>query len=451
MKKIRIGAGAGYAGDRIEPAIDLINKGNIDYICFECLAERTIALAQQQMLQDPDKGYNELLEYRMMKILPACAGKKIKVITNMGAANPFAAARVVQQMAKDMGLKGFKIAAVTGDDVYGNIERYMGYEILETGNTLESIRSKIISANAYIGTDGIIEALKNNADIIIAGRVADPALFLAPIIYEFGWDKSNFDLIGKGILTGHLLECSSQVMGGYFADPGYKDVPDLWNIGFPIAEVSENGEIVITKLDEAGGMVTSATCKEQILYEIHDPANYMTPDGIADYSEVEVEEIEKDRVLIKNAKGKKPSGLLKVSVGYKDCFFGEGEISYGGPGAYERARLAEEIIRRRLDFMKLPVEELRVDYIGINSLFKDKLSRRPNHEMSELSEVRLRVAARTTLKEDAEKIGEEVEALYLNGPAGGGGARKYVNDIVSVASIFIQRDDIEIKVLYVGE
>lgn len=448
MKKIRIGSGAGYAGDRIEPAIDLINKGNIGYISFECLAERTIALAQQQKLKDPGKGYNDLLEYRMKRVLPACAAKKIKVITNMGAANPVDAARLIKSMASDMNIKGLKIAAVTGDDVYGNIDRYLGYEILETGKKLESIRSKIISANAYIGVDGIIEALENGADIIIAGRVADPALFLAPIIYEFGWNKKDYDLIGKGILAGHLLECSSQVTGGYFADPGYKDVPELWNIGFPIAEVYENGDIIISKLDDAGGMITPATCKEQILYEIHDPANYLTPDGIADFSEVTVEKLGKDKVLVKNAKGKKPTGYLKVSVGYKDCFIGEGEISYGGPGAFERAKLAGEIVRKRIDSLRIPVEELKIDYIGINSLYGDKLSRRLNN-MVPPSEVRLRIAARTALKEDAERIGEEVEALYLNGPAGGGGARKYIKDIVSVASIFIKQEDIKIEVLYI--
>lgn len=448
MKKIRIGAGAGYGGDRIEPAIEVMEKGNIDYIVFECLAERTIALAHEQMLKDPDKGYNELLVYRMERVLPLCKEKKIKVITNMGAANPIAAARVIKKMAEELGMKGLKIAAVIGDDVHKNIEKYLENEILETGSKLATISSKIVSANAYIGANGIIEALENGADIVIAGRVSDPSLFLAPIRYEFGWDQEDYDLIGKGILAGHLLECSSQVTGGYFADPGYKDVPDLWNIGFPIAEVSENGEIVVTKLEGTGGIVTTATCKEQILYEIHDPSNYLTPDGIADYSKVTVEETGKDCVLIKGATGKKGNGLYKVSVGYKDCHIGEGEISYGGLGAYERAKLAGDIIQRRLSYKNIPVEELRIDYIGMNSLYKEPLSGLLSGENSHNNEIRLRVAARTATFEAAEEIGNEVEALYLNGPAGGGGARKYVKDIVSVASIFIPQSEILIEVVY---
>ena len=213
MKKIRIGSGAGYAGDRIEPAIELMKKGNLDYIIFECLAERTIAIGQQQKLKDPSKGYNELLEYRMKHVVPLCKEKKIKVITNMGSANPISAAKIVKQIAENLGIKGLKIAAVLGDDIFTNIDKYMNYKILETGENLESIKSQIVSANAYIGTQGIIEALKNGADIVITGRVADPSLTLAPLIFEFGWDKENYELLGKGTLAGHLLECAGQVTG----------------------------------------------------------------------------------------------------------------------------------------------------------------------------------------------------------------------------------------------
>lgn len=448
MKKIRIGSGAGYAGDRIEPAIELMKKGNLDYIIFECLAERTIALGQQQKLKDSSKGYNELLEYRMQHIIPLCKENKIKVITNMGSANPVAATKVVKKMAEELGIKGLKIAAVLGDDIFSNIDKYMDYKILETGENLESIKSQIVSANAYIGTEGIVEALKNGADIVITGRVADPSLTLAPLMVEFGWHKDNYELLGKGTLAGHLLECAGQVTGGYFADPGYKDVPELWNLGFPIAEISEDGEITITKLEDAGGMVTEDTCKEQIIYEIHDPAAYLTPDVIADFSQVTVKEIGKDKVLIKGVSGKEKTGLFKTSVGYKDCYIGEGEISYGGSGAYGRAVLAGEIIKKRLEYINAPIEELKIDLIGVNSLYKDSLSDVLNEGNKNFKEVRLRVAARTLKKSDAAIIGNEVEALYTNGPAGGGGARKGVKEIVSVASIFVPSEDINIKVLY---
>lgn len=448
MKTIRIGSGAGYAGDRLEPAVELMEKGNLDYIAFECLAERTIAIAQEEKLKNPDKGYNNLLEHRMEKILPLCAEKHIKVITNMGAANPYSAVKVIKKMAEEKGIKGLKIAAVLGDDIFDSIDKYMDYNVLELGTELKALEGKIVSANAYVGVDGIVEALKNGADIIITGRVADPALFLAPIIYEFGWDTNDYNLIGKGIMTGHLLECAAQVCGGYFADPGYKDVPDAWNIGFPIAEVSENGDVVITKVEGTGGIVSTATCKEQIIYEIHDPSSYITPDGIADFTGITMEQIGKDRVLIKGATGREKTETLKVSVGYMDCFIGEGEISYGGSGAYERAKLAGEIVEKRLEYIGAEIEELRVDYIGLNSLYKDYISNSMVSDRSQCGEVRLRVSGRTKDRKNAELIANEVEALYTNGPSGGGGAMKSVKQIGSIASIFVPRSDIKIEVLY---
>lgn len=448
MKKVRVGSGAGYGGDRIEPAVDIMTYGNLDYIIFECLAERTISLAQLEKLKDKNKGYNELLEYRMEKIIPLCVEKKVKVITNMGAANPLAAAEVVKRIAEEKNIKNLKIAAVLGDDVFSEIKGYMDYEIIETGEKIESIKDKIISANAYIGVKGIIEALENNADIIITGRVADPALVLAPLIYEFGWKEDEYDKLAKGIVAGHLLECGAQVCGGYYADPGYKDVPDLWNIGFPIADIYEDGEINLSKLEKSGGVISTETCKEQLIYEIHDPENYLTPDVIADFSEISVEDMGKDRVSIKGAKGKKKTGFLKTSVGYKDCYIGEGEISYGGSGAYERAKLAGDVIKKRLEYIKLPIEELRIDFIGVNSLFKDKISDSISNFRSDYTEIRLRVAARTKTKEDAKIIGNEVEALYTNGPAAGGGVRKYVREIISIASILIPEESIKTEVVY---
>ncbi len=448
MERIRIGCGAGYAGDRLEPALELIEHGNIKYIIFECLAERTIAIAQQQKLVDPTKGYNSLLEHRMEKVLPLCHEKDVKIITNMGAANPEAAVKKVKNMAVEMGLEGIKIAAVLGDNIFHNIERYLDNEVLETGQKLRDLKGELISANAYLGMDGIIQALENGADIVITGRVADPALFLAPIVYEYGWDKEDYNLIGSGILIGHLLECAAQITGGYYADPGVKDVPDLWKVGFPIAEVWETGQAVITKVEGSGGIVTPDTCKEQLLYEIHDPSRYITPDGIADFTSVTIEQAGKDRVMVKGAAGKQKPDTLKVSIGYKDCYIGEGEISYGGPGAYERARLAGEIVKKRLEYLNIPIQEMRIDLIGFNSLFGDSISHNTSLDTSGLNEVRLRVAGRTIDRSDAVKIGNEVEALYTNGPAAGGGASKSVNEVISIASIFIPRNDIDIQVVY---
>lgn len=442
MKKIRIGSGAGYAGDRLEPALELLEKGNLDYISFECLAERTIAIAQKAKLANPNKGYNGLLEHRMDKVLPLAHKHKVKVITNMGAANPQSAVDVVCKMAEEKGIKGLKVAAVFGDDITDKLDKYKDVTVWETGKPISELDG-IISANVYMGIDGIVKALKNGADIVITGRVSDPALFLAPLVYEFGWDLNNYDLLGKGTLIGHLLECGGQATGGYYAEPGKKDVDKLWELGFPIAEVSENGEFIMTKVEGSGGIVNKDTLTEQMIYEIHDPSAYLTPDCIADFSNVTFTQIGKDVVEVKGARGREKTDTLKVSLGYKDCFIGEGEISYAGPGCLERAKLAAEIVEKRLVLTDVIYDELRVDFIGINAIYKNS---ERNYNTPE--EVRLRVAARTKTKHDADQIGNEVETLYTNGPAGGGGATKSVSEIVSVASILINRNDVEAKVIY---
>lgn len=442
MKKIRVGCGAGYAGDRLEPALEMIEKGNIDYISFECLAERTIAIAQKAKLIDPNKGYNGLLEYRMDKVLPLAHKHNVKVITNMGAANPQSAVDVVRKIAEEKGIKGLKIAAVYGDDVHDKLDKYKDTEVWETGRPLSELDG-IISANVYMGIDGIVEALENGADVVITGRVSDPALFLAPLVYEFGWDLDNYDLLGKGTLIGHLLECGGQATGGYYAEPGKKDVEKLWELGFPIAEVREDGEFIITKVEGSGGVVNKDTLIEQLLYEIHDPSTYLTPDCIADFSEVTFTQKGKDTVEVKGATGREKTDTLKVSLGYRDCFIGEGEISYAGPGCLERAKLAAEIVEKRLKLTNVTYDELRIDYIGINAIYKNT-----DRKYDTPEEVRLRVAARTKNRDDAVQIGNEVETLYTNGPAGGGGATKSVNEVVSVASILVNRSDVEAKVLY---
>lgn len=440
MKKIRIGAGAGYSGDRVEPSIELIEKGNLDYIAYECLAERTIAIAQQQKMANPDKGYDSLLEYRMRKALPAAYKNKVKIITNMGAANPQGAVEVVKKIAEEQDLKGLKIAAVFGDDIFDKLDHYKDVEVWETKKPLKELEGTIVSANAYLGVAGIIKALKAGADVIITGRVSDPALFLAPLVHEFGWSLDDYTKLGKGTLVGHLLECGGQVTGGYYADPGKKDVPDPWHIGFPIAEVDESGDLTLSKVDGTGGIVTKDTCKEQMIYEIHDPANYFTPDCVADFSQVTMTETAKDVVAISGGNGKEKTDTYKVSLGYKDCFIGEGEIGYGGPNALERGKLALEIVKERLAMTGVKTDEIRYDLIGVNALFSSSPDREAN-------EVRIRVAGRTRTREDAVKIGNEVETLYTNGPSGGGGASKKVSEVVSVASILVPKADIDSDVI----
>lgn len=447
-KKIRIGSGAGYAGDRIEPALELIEKGNLDYIIFECLAERTIAIGQKEKNANSKKGYNGLLEHRMRKILPLLEQNPVKIITNMGSANPVEAVNKTVEIAKDLNVTGLKIAYVLGDDVTESIDQYYDNDILELDSKLGEIKDSIISANAYLGAEGIIKALENGADIIITGRVADPSLTIAPLVYEFGWTLEDNPLqIGQGILGGHLLECGGQVTGGYFVDPGYKDVDNLHLLGFPLIEIDEKGEFIVTKVEGSGGLVTPATCKEQMIYEIHDPERYMTPDATADFSNVKFQEVSTDVVKATGAQTHGKPETLKVSIGYKDCFIGEGEISYGGTNALARAQLAADIVTKRLELIGCEMSEYRVDYIGYNSLYKSDISDKFASDV--YSEIRLRISGRTDDKANATLIANEVEALYTNGPSGGAGASKTVSEIVSICSIFIPRSDINLEVGYV--
>jgi hypothetical protein len=445
MRTIRIGSGAGYSGDRVEPAVELAEKGNIEYLVFECLGERTVALAQQARMKNPEIGFDPLLEERMRAVLPICAAKGIKIVANMGAANPIAAARKAGEIARSMGLSGLEIAAVIGDDVLEACKE-RDLPIMEFDGTIAQFGNRLLSANAYLGAGPMAEALNAGADVVITGRASDPALFLAPMLHAFGWAMDDWNLLGKGTVAGHLLECAGQITGGYFADPAYKDVADLARLGFPIGEVGEDGSLVVTKVERSGGAVNAQTCKEQLLYEVHDPKRYLQPDVTADFSQVSVEEIGKDRVRITGGRGSERPSTLKVSVGYLDSFIGEGQISYAGPGALARGRLALEIVRERLKLTGVEASELRFDLIGVDSLHGPLVSSHAN----EPYEVRVRVAGRTENLREAIRIGNEVETLYTNGPAGGGGAFKSARDVVAVASVLLPRELARPQVQFIG-
>ena len=444
MRTIRIGSGAGYSGDRIEPAVELAEKGEIDYLVFECLGERTVALAQQARMKNPESGYDPLLEERMRAVLPLCAAKGIKIVTNMGAANPEAAAKRTAEIARSLGLSRLKVAAIVGDDVLDACKAN-DLSIMEFEGTIKQLGNKLLSANAYLGAGPMAEALRGGADVVITGRASDPALFLAPMIHAFGWAMDDWNLLGQGTVAGHLLECAGQITGGYFADPGYKDIPDLARLGFPIGEVGEDGSLVITKVPGSGGAVTAQTCKEQLLYEVHDPTQYFQPDVVADFSQVSVEEIAPDRVRVSGGRGTKRTGTLKVSVGYVDSFIGEGQISYAGPGALARGRLALEIVRERLKLTGVSTSELRFDLIGVDALHGSQVSAHANDPY----EVRVRVSGRTENMREAVRVGNEVETLYTNGPAGGGGAWKSARDVVAVASVLLPRELAKPRVQFV--
>ncbi|MBI6666663.1 ABC transporter substrate-binding protein [Pseudomonas syringae] len=448
MKTIRIGSGAGYSGDRIEPAIELAEHGQLDYLVFECLAERTIALAQQSRLADPSAGYDPLLSERMRRVLPFVGNgvdgtrRRLRIITNMGAANPLGAASEIRRIAAELGLNGLKVAALTGDDVLAALLQQPD-QTLDNGRSLRSLGDRLISANAYLGAEGIIQALRADADVIVTGRVADPSLFLAPQMFEFGWAEDAWALLGRGTLVGHLLECAGQVSGGYFADPGVKDVPDLDRLGFPLAEIDAAGNAVISKVAGSGGRIDTATCTEQMLYEVHDPAAYLTPDVSADFTDAAFESVARDEVRVQGADGHARPATLKVSVGFLDGWIGEGQMSYGGPGALARGQLAKDIVLKRLALTGVVCEDIRAELIGVNALHGGHLGARAEGEPWE---VRLRVAARCVDKNDAIRVGNEVETLYTNGPYGGGGASKSVRQVVAVASLFVPRDQVNLHV-----
>ena len=436
MKSIRIGCGAGFAGDRIEPAVVLATRGELDYLVFECLAERTIALAQQTRARDPRTGYDPLLAARMEAVLPACREHGTTIITNMGAANPSAGAEVVRDVARRLGLGRVTIAAIVGDDVRAEIDAG-GFTVAETGQPVRDLGDRLVSANAYIGAEPIVEALSRGAQVVITGRAADPSLFVAPIANGHGLAFDAWSELGRATLVGHLLECAGQITGGYFADPGYKEIDRLDDLGFPIAEVPRSGAVTITKVAGTGGAVTPATCKEQLLYEIHDPSAYFTPDTVADFSRVRIEPLGPDRVQVDGAGGRARPDTLKVSLAVRDGFVGEGQISYAGTGAEDRARLAADVVVRRLARSRLTTSEVRCDMIGVDALHGARFAARAQWQPYE---VRLRVAARTHSLADAQAVANEVETLYTNGPAGGGGATKSTREVLSLVSAFIPRD-----------
>jgi len=427
---LRIGSGAGFSGDRLEPAVILAERAGLDWLGLECLAERTIALAQLRRLKDPAEGYDPLLARRMTPLLQVARRNGVRIITNMGAANPLAAAGVVLGIARSLGLP-LKVAAVTGDDVLTLLSPED--RILETGARVGDL-GWLVSANAYLGAEALLPAIASGADVILSGRVADPSLFLAPAMHHFGWDPADVDRIAAGTVMGHLLECGGQATGGYFAEPGVKEVPDFARLGFPYAEVSATGEFVLAKAPDTGGRIDAMTVKEQLLYEVSDPRAYFTPDVIADFSGVRLAQAGQDRIAVSGARGRARPPQLKVSIGYHAGWVGEGEISYAGANALARARLAGETMRARLgaDFTAL-----RIDYIGSTSLHEK------DYRDTEPYEVRLRVAGRAGVKDKAERIGEEVEALWTNGPGGGGGARRMVREQVGVVSTLIDRERVQ--------
>ncbi len=433
MPAFRIGTGAGFSSDRLDPAVDLVERGKLDALVLECLGERTVAFSHRDRMADPAKGYNSHLKRRMQALLPACAAAGTTMISNMGAANPRAAAARAIEIARELGLKGLKIACIEGDDVSALVPANQPF--MDEPGSLADVGMPIVGMNAYIGADAIIPALQAGANIIIGGRLADPSMFLAPLAHHFGWDSTDMPRMGAGSLVGHLLECGMQITGGYFADPGVKDVTKLAECGYPIAEVQSDGSAVITKLPGTGGCVTTSTVKEQLLYEVHDPSRYLTPDVTADFSRVQIAGDGADRVKVSHASGTARPRTLKVTVGFDGGFQGEAGVSYAGPAAQERGRLAADVVRDRLARVHGITKDLRIDLIGVSSLFATA-----GVSASDAQDVRLHVTMRAPSRETAETMLWEVESLLCCGPAGGGGYRGSIVPCVMTKSLLIERE-----------
>ena len=432
---LRIGTGAGFSSDRLDPAVDLVERGSLDAIVFECIGERTLAFGHRDAQANPELGYNPFLERRMRAILPQCARQGIKVITNMGVANPRGAAEKTQAIARELGLQGLKVAALEGDDV----SELLGPDTrLWEGMTVADTGRVFIGANVYLGADAMLPALEADADVVITGRVADPALFLAPMRHHFGWAEDDWPHLGAGTVVGHLMECAAQITGGYFADPGRKDVSNLAYVGFPIAEVEAGGSACITKLNDTGGAVDERTVKEQLLYEVHDPERYFTPDVTANFSTVVIDDRGADRVYISGAEGSPRPAQLKATVAFDGGYLAEAGVSYAGPGAQARARTAGDIVNERLARVHGTNAPVRIDLIGTSSLHATAID-----YPSESQDVRVRCAMRASSHEEAELLLWEVESLLCCGPAAGGGYRGSITPSVVTYSASIERDRVQ--------
>jgi hypothetical protein len=447
MKKLRIGAAQGFYGDSILPAVETARHGDVQYLCFDCLAELTLAILQKDRQKDPTKGYTRDITLSMQKLLPYVQEKGIKILTNAGGMNPAGARKEVMRIARELGMKGLKVAVVIGDDILDRLPKFrqqgISLQHMEDGRDIDAILDRIVFANAYLGVDGIVEALRQGADIVITGRTTDSAQFLAPLIYEFGWEQEDWNRLAQGILMGHLLECSGQATGGNFSG-NWQAIEDFDRLGFPVAEIREDGEFILTKTEGTGGLVSIDTVKEQLLYEIHDPSAYMTPDVVLNMSDVRLEDAGPNRVRVTGAQGAKRPDRLKAVMGYSDGWLGQAMAGYSWPDALGKAQAADRILRKQIERIRLQYDEIQTDYLGYNSLH-GPLARVPEEE---LNEVYLRMAVRTQRKEEAAKLGRLFPPLALNGPPSMSGFTGMMppRELLGMWSCLVPREVVESKV-----
>lgn len=442
MRSVRIGAAQAFYGDSLRPALELARKGNVNYLCFDCLAELTMAILQKDRQKDPNLGYTRDVVPAMKALLPICLPRGIKLITNAGGINPAGAARAVAEVARGLGVNP-RIAVVTGDDVLPRLGELdaAGIEVKvdKTGRLLGEERERLLFATAYLGADPIVAALRAGADLVITGRTTDTAQYLAACAHEFGWAPEDWDRRAQAIVLGHIMECTAQATGGNFSGRWWE--VDLENIGFPVAEVYEDGSFIVTKPEGTGGLVSVDTVKEQFLYEVHDPATYISPDVIVDFTAVHMEDAGPDRVRVWGAVGRPAPPTLKVIMGFSDGWIGEGRLVYTWPDALPKARKAEELLRGRLEAARVRAEEIRVEYLGLSAVHEGLAAPPPG----EPAEVTIRLAVRTREASDAAKVGREFPPLVLAGPphATGFGGIQPVREVIEMASCLVPRELME--------
>jgi hypothetical protein len=444
MKKnvVKIASGQGFWGDLLSAPLMQVSKGDIDYLMLDYLAEVTMSILQKQKMKNPEAGYAKDLIQTCEDVMPFIKQKGIKLITNGGGVNPEAAMEAVFGIAKKLGITGLKIGIVTGDNILMNIDGLIqngnSMNNMETGQPIIEVKHKLLSANVYFGALPIVEALKAGADIVITGRTTDTGLTLAPMIYEFGWSFTDWDKLAAGTVAGHINECGAQASGGNFLGD-WESLPDMANVGFPIIEAYEDGSFIVTKHDGTGGAVTRETVSEQLMYEIGNPAEYITPDCIADFTSINLEDLGNNRVKVYGITGQPATEYYKVSASYSDGYVAFSSLTYCAPDAYKKAQVADSILRKRLEQLGLQFDEIRTEYIGMNACHG------PIAKVIEPNEVMMRIGVRSRDYASVERFGKEIAPLILTGPpsvTGFAGGRPKPSDVVAYFPALLKKDTV---------
>jgi hypothetical protein len=444
MKTVRLGAGMCFWGDSIQPAIEMVKHANIDYLCCDHLAELTMSILTKRMARDPSAGFTPDILDLLRNVLPTCRERGIKVISNAGGANPRACAERVAELCKELDLDGVRIGVVTGDDIRGRIGDLMAEDVsfanLDTGAALGTVRPKLVQANVYIGSEGIVEALAAGAEIVICGRVTDVALYIGPMRHELGWAVDDWHKLGIGAAAAHIVECGAQATGGLYSKD-WQNVGGMATIGYPIAEVSEDGSVVITKTPETGGEVSVGSVSEQMVYEILDPGAYLTADVTGDFSQITLEQVGPDRVRVGGVTGRPAPQTLKVNMAYRAGFIGTVQYSYTWPDAYHKAKRSLSLLDERLRNADFKADETRVEWVGHNSMWAPLV---PEPDDPDAPEVTVRFAARCPTKDEARKVFNELVPICNNGPAGLGGlgTRLPITELFAVWPCLIPREHV---------